>query len=231
MDSFLLSLQLVFNQIFAQLVVVFPRILGAVIILWLGLILADWVRKVISSLFSKMEFSKAFQKTPVEDFLKSIGLETIENVLSTILYWLLVLVVIQTSVSVLGLTTLTLIFASLFGYLPSIVSALVVLVIGIVLAGFAESFVKQALRGFEVHTARAAGRFMSYVVVTLSGLIAISELGIARDFILIIFIGFVSIISLGLGLALGLGGKNLVEQMLESWYKRVRKNSPTEKPE
>ena len=61
------------------------------------------------------------------------------------------------------------------------------------------------------------------MVVTV--LAAISELGIAQEFILIIFIGFVVMISLGFGLALGLGGKDLVSKILNDWYKKFKKDT------
>ncbi len=222
MNSFILSIQTALSQVFLELLDVFPRVLGAVIILWLGLMLAEWVRRVMMSLFASMSIGTALKNTPVEHFIQSIGLETIENVLSRIVYWLLVLVIAQTSVSVLGLITLSNMFDSLFGYIPHILSALVVLLLGIGVAGFAESFMKQATSSLDVHTSRLAGKVTSYVVVVLAALIAISELGIARDFILIIFIGFVTVVALGGGLALGLGGQSLVQELLEDWYSRVR---------
>ncbi len=53
--------------------------------------------------------------------------------------------------------------------------------------------------------------------MVLAVMVAFSELGIARDFILILFIGMVIAIALGIGLAVGLGGQHLVRQLLESW--------------
>ena len=58
----------------------------------------------------------------------------------------------------------------------------------------------------------------SYLVMTLSVMAAISELGIASEFIMILFIGMVSALALGVGLAVGLGGKDLVSRLLEKWY-------------
>ena len=47
---------------------------------------------------------------------------------------------------------------------------------------------------------------------------AINELGIAQSLINTLFIGVVATLSLGIGLAIGLGAKELVAKMLMDWY-------------
>jgi len=61
--------------------------------------------------------------------------------------------------------------------------------------------------------------------VVLSSMIAISELGIAKEFILVLFVGFVSFLALGMGLALGLGGQHMVKKMLDDWYGKFKKET------
>ena len=93
-----------------------------------------------------------------------------------------------------------------------------VLFIGVLLAGLVEGLLKGTLKSVDAKSARALGKVGSYLVVTIAIMIAISELGIAKEFIFVLFVGFVAMLSLGFGLALGLGGKNLVGKLLERWY-------------
>jgi hypothetical protein len=67
------------------------------------------------------------------------------------------------------------------------------------------------------------GKIASYTVVTIAALAALSELNIAENFINILFIGFVAMLALGFGLAIGLGGKDLVAVMLTDWHKNLKK--------
>jgi hypothetical protein len=54
-------------------------------------------------------------------------------------------------------------------------------------------------------------------------LVAIGELGIAKEFINILFIGFIAMLALAFGLAFGLGAKEVVREVLENWYRSVKK--------
>jgi hypothetical protein len=128
------------------------------------------------------------------------------------------LVVIHTTVSVLGLTSLTFILERILAYLPHIISAILILFIGIVISGILESLVKGSIRSIDGRSARLLGKISSYLVLILTIMVAVSELGIASQFIVILFMGFVGCIALGVGLALGLGGQHLVKKLLDDWY-------------
>ena len=101
------------------------------------------------------------------------------------------------------------------------------MIVGIIAAGFIEQFVKSALISFDPSTARLAGKFSSYAVVIFALIIAIGELGIAETYINILIIGFVGMLSLSLGLAFGLGSKDLISRVLLDWYNKVNHSSKT----
>ena len=105
------------------------------------------------------------------------------------------------------------------------IASIVVLFFGVLLAGLVESFVKGALKTIDASSSRFFGKIASYLVVTVAVLASISELGIANEFILILFIGFVTALSLAAGLAFGLGGQDLVRDLLKEWYKKAKKDN------
>jgi hypothetical protein len=96
--------------------------------------------------------------------------------------------------------------------------------IGVLLAGLVEGVVKGALASVDLKTARLMGKIASYTVVTIATLAAFSELKIAESFINILFIGFVAMLSLGFGLAIGLGAKDVIGQALSEWYKELKRD-------
>ena len=111
------------------------------------------------------------------------------------------------------------ILEKILSFIPNVISAILILFFATLLAGLVESLVKGSIRNIDPKTGRALGKISSYLVITIGILIGISELGIASEFILILFVGFVSAMALGLGLALGLGGQDLVKKLLDSYYK------------
>lgn len=220
------SLVFLSNQMLTDIVIYLPKLLISMLVLVVGAALANTFRKVVIKLLEAMRVSSAFSKTPVEHFLKDAEVgNKIEEVIGSVLYWLVMLVVIHTTVSILGLESLTIILGSILSYLPTVVSAVIILFFGLLISGVVESLVKGAIKSVDGRSARLLGKISSYAVMTVTVLAAISELGIAKEFILIIFIGFVVMLSLGFGLALGLGGKDLVSMALADWYKKFKSDT------
>ena len=220
------SLVFLSNQFLTDIVIFLPKLIMAMLVLVIGSALANTFKKVVVKLLETLRVSSAFKKTPVEHFLKNAEIGSkIEDIIGSILYWLVMLVVIHTTVSILGLASLTVILGQILSYLPTVVSAVIILFFGLLIAGVVESLVKGAIKSVDGKSSRLLGKISSYAVMVVTVLAAISELGIAQEFILIIFIGFVVMISLGFGLALGLGGKDLVSKILNDWYKKFKKDT------
>lgn len=218
------SLMLAITQGMQEVAVYLPKIITALLILIIGAGLARLLRRGVIKLFESIKVSHALRNTPVELFLKNAELSTrIEVVIGSVVYWLLMLIVIHTSVSVLGLTSLSFILERILAYLPHIISAILILFIGIVLSGIVESLVKGSIRSIDGRSARLLGKISSYLLLILTVMVAISELGIASEFMMILFMGFVGSLALALGLAFGLGGQHIVKQLLDEWYSSYSK--------
>ena len=86
-----------------------------------------------------------------------------------------------------------------------------------------ESLIKGPVSQVDVRISRMLAKIASYLVVVVSALAAVNELGIAQSLINSLFIGVVATLTLGIGLSLGLGGKELVAKMLTDWYAKNSK--------
>ncbi len=220
------SLLMAASQGMQEVVVYLPKILTALLILIVGAGLARLLRRGVVKFFESIKVSHAIQNTPVELFLKNAELSTrLEVIIGSVIYWLMMLIVIHTTVSVLGLTSLSFILERILAYLPHIISAILILFIGIVISGIVESLVKGSIRSIDGRSARLLGKVSSYLVLVLTIMVAVSELGIASQFMIILFMGFVGSIALGFGLALGLGGQHLVKKLLDDWYSSYTKQT------
>ncbi len=218
------SIRLASAQAWTEMMLFLPKMLIALAIVVIGGAIARVVRGFVTSVLEKLRISKAVEHTPVEHFLKNAELtERVEHLFGSVVYWLLMLVVFHTAVSVVGLQSLSSLFEQVLWYIPHVFAAIIILFIGILLSGLVESLVKGSLKSIDGHSGRLLGKVASYIVLALTVMVAISELQIASQYILILFIGFVTCLTLGLGLALGLGGQHLVRQLLESWYGEFKK--------
>lgn len=201
-----------------------PRLIVAIIVLLSGIIVGNWLKSLIKSLLNAMNFASIAKGSALEKFLTKAEIKVkVEEILGEAVRLIIIYIFLIAAVNTLGLTTVSQFLSTILNYTPKIISAIFILVLGVIAAGFVESVVKGALVGFDVATGRLMGKISSYALVIFSALVAIGELGIAESFINTLFIGFIATLSLGMGLAFGLGAKDLVAQMLADWYRKVKR--------
>ena len=211
-------------NIFTQFFNFLPKLFGALLIFIVGLILAKWVKVIIVKVLSAVKLDKMLRKIGLESFLSQAEIKLKAEVISgEIARWLIVIVFFMAGVNILGLTTVGSVLASVLSYIPNIVSAILILTVGVLLAGLVESLIKGAVNQIDPKTGRLLSKVASYLVVIVTALAAINELGIAQSLINILFIGIITTLALGIGLAIGLGAKDLVSKMLMDWYGKGRK--------
>ena len=160
----------------------------------------------------------------IKEFLKKAEInQKVEEIFGTLIKWIIVLIFFIAATNIIGLTTVSQLLSGILAYIPNVISAVIVLSIGILLAGVVESLVKGALASVDLKTSRLMGKIASYTIASIATLAAFSELKIAENFVNILFIGFVSMLALGFGLAIGLGAKDLVSRVLSEWHTDLQK--------
>lgn len=202
----------------------FPNLLGAVIVAIAGIVIGNWVRTVLVHTLQMVRFENLIKDTKFKAFLVKAELtQKLEEVIGSVFKWLIVLTFFIAATNIVGLGAVSAVLAGVLSYIPNVLSAVIVLAIGVLLAGIVESLVKGALASVDLKTSRLMGKIASYTVITIATLAAFSELKIAESFINILFIGFVAMLALGFGLAIGLGAKEVIGQALSDWYKDLKK--------
>lgn len=218
------SLSLGATYTVAQFSAFLPRLVGALLVFFIGLLVARFIKHLVIKAMEGLRLSKAVEKTPLELFLANAEFgQKIEEIIGSVFYWLFLFVILHTSVSLLGLTPLSNVMDQILEYIPHVFSALIIFIFGVLIAGVVESVVKGAMRSIDLNSGRLFAKIASYVVVVVASLAAIAELGIASEFIKILFFGVIFAFALGTGLALGLGGQDLIRKILNDWYKRSMK--------
>lgn len=201
-----------------------PTLIGALLIFLIGLVLGKWIKALIVKILSAIKLDQLLRKAGLDSYLNKADIRgKIEVFLGELIRWLTIVVFSMAAVNIVGLTTVSSVLNSLLSYIPRIISAVLVLTIGVLLAGLIESLIKGAVSQVDVRISRMLAKVASYLVVVVSALAAINELGIAQSLINTIFIGVVATLSLGIGLAIGLGAKELVAKMLMDWYGQTKK--------
>lgn len=222
--SFENSLSYAFSQILAGIIGFIPSLLGAIILFLLGLLVAGWLKTLIVSLLSKTKIDGLSKNEAIKEFLKNAQISgKIEVIVGEIIRWFVIVLFFIASINILGLTSVSQFLSDIISGIPTLLAAVIILVVGIIIAGFLEKMVKGSLGSKDPAFSRLMGKIVSYATLVLFVLAALSQLGIGRFFIETTFTGFIASLALGIGISLGLGSKDLVKTLLEGWYKNLKK--------
>lgn len=223
LDALQTSLSLTLANLLTSILIFVPRAIAALLIFGIGITISRWLKKLTIRSLEKLRLTNEVEKTPIQGFLKNADVTMrIEVILGGIVYWLLILIVLQTSISVLGLTAVSTLLERVLLYVPNIISAVIILVFGVLLAGLVETLVKGAIKAIDLRSARILGTVTSYLVMVVAIMAAISELRIAQQFITTLFMGVVAALAIAFGLAFGLGGKDTVSKIMDEWYTKMK---------
>lgn len=213
------------SSVLSRLAIFIPNLLGAILILIIGWLAGAWLKFLVSKILGAVKLNALITGTAVDSFLKKAEIGgKVEDILGNTVRWLTMFIFFIAAVNILGLSTVSQVLNNILGYMPKVFSAAIVLLAGVLLAGLVESLVKGAVGSVAVSVSRFLGKLASWIVMIFATLAAISELGIAANFINTLITGTIAMLSLGLGLALGLGSKDIVKEILTEWYGTVRKD-------
>ncbi|HSJ23306.1 MAG TPA: hypothetical protein VK929_01395 [Longimicrobiales bacterium] len=204
-----------------QIAAFLPRLAAALGILMVGLAIAKMVERGTDIALHRIGFDRWMREGGVTEALERAG-TTLDpsTVLARLVFWTLMLLVILLSASALGVTAVSILFAELMAYIPSVIAAVVVLIIGILLGEFVKDLVLASAGGLPggMNLARAA----KGAIILLAVFMALEQLDIAQDIVLVFFIAVVGAAALATGLAFGLGGQDVARDITRDWYQRAR---------
>lgn len=209
---------------FATKIMVFlPELIGAIIIFVVGLIIAKLVKMGIVKLLKLVRFDSAADKTGVKGFLdKGNIMKTPSEIIGSLVYWFVMILVLIASMDALGLPIVSDILNNIFLYIPNVVAAIIVLILGILFGNLLSAVVRTAASNAGLTTAEGLGKTALYAIVVFSGAIALMQLGIGGEIISSAFGLAFGAVALAFGLAFGLGGKEVAGEYLKKWLEEKK---------
>jgi hypothetical protein len=146
------------------------------------------------------------------------------ELLGRLVYWAILLVALLMVVDILDMRGTAGAVGTLLAFLPHVVIAVLVVVGGWMLSHFLAQAVLIAAVNAQVAGATLLATVVRWLVLTVAGAVALTELGVAREMVLLVFgIAFGGAV-LALSLAFGLGARELARQALESYLHRARED-------
>jgi mechanosensitive ion channel-like protein len=204
-----------------------PKIIGFLVILIIGWIIASIIAKAVQMLLHAVKFNEVADRAGITGFVRDMGVTTdASGVIATIAKWFIRLIVLVAAFDALGLPTVSAVLNRLLFWLPNLVVALVVLVIGGLIATALSKIVRGATTEAGLGNPNLLAMLTSWAVWAFAFMIALDQIGIATTLVNTLFMGVVLALALAFGLAFGLGGRNTASQIVENWYQQGRDAAP-----
>jgi hypothetical protein len=209
-----------FNKFLGKVLTFLPNLLAMITILIVGLIIA-WLVKILLLRFLKaINFDMVSERWGLTDILSKGGITySPANLLSRFFYWVIVLVTLILGINALEVAATQNFIAQFFNYLPHLFAAIIILVIGYLIAIFLGQAALIAAVNAQVESARLLSRAVRWFIIILSLTMALYHLGIAEKVIIAAFTIIFGGIALALAIAFGWGGRELAKNFLEKLSK------------
>lgn len=194
-----------------------PGLLGAIILFVVGWVVGSIIGKAVTQLAVILKVDKLFESAGAEEFINRAGLKIrASGFIGGLVKWFIIVVFLMASLQIIGLTQVNdFLREAVLYYLPKVIIASLVLIIATVLADAMRKLVKASAQAANIRSANILGSITLYAIWIFALIIALSELGIASAFMQILFTGFIAALSIALGLAFGLGGKEAASHVIE----------------
>ncbi|GAC1618711.1 MAG: hypothetical protein NVS9B1_27630 [Candidatus Dormibacteraceae bacterium] len=201
-----------------------PALIGAVIILVIGWFLADIVARLVTTILRRVGFETMAQRTGVSGFITMTGARdaSASMVIGELVKWFIRLIFIEMAAQVLHVSAITGLINSVLLFIPNLIIALVIVMIGVLVANFVAGVVRGGAGEMGMKNPNILAGIAKYAIIGMVVLIALSQVGIAATFVNALFIAFVAALALAAGLAFGLGGREVAGQMWNQWYSTGR---------
>jgi hypothetical protein len=216
------------NAFATKITAFLPELIGAIIIFVVGWIIARLVKLATEKLLNLVRFNKATEKTGVNKFLKKGEIvKAPSEIVGMLVYWFIMILVLIASLDALGLPIVSDMLNSIFLYIPNVVAAIIVLVLGFLMGSLLAAVVRTAASNAGLKNAEGLGKLALYAIVFFSGAIALIQLGIGEEVVSSAFGLVFGAAALALALAFGLGGRDVAAEYLKRWLEE--KKAPAKK--
>lgn len=201
-----------------------PHLVGAIVLLILGYIVAKIIQSVIQTLLRRVRFDRALHVSVAGKYISRF-VESPTKVVGKIAYWVIFLVFVSFALEAFSSPVVNNIINGIYAYIPKVVAAILIFLVASAITGGAEAFIRKVLGSTPL--AKLVGAVLPAITMSIAVFMILNELQIAKDIVNITYAAIMGALSLGLALAFGLGGRDVAARMLEQAYSATQANADT----
>ncbi len=193
-----------------------PNVVVALLFLLLGSILSRWAGSFVENVLGKLKIAELATTININRYLEPFGVKSPQQLLGKLTQIFVFLISVIAAADILHLPQITSLIQTVLLYIPKAIVALLILLVGLTAARVSDGFLKGEL----VRNVPALKGFVRFLIVAFTLLAALDQFEISPRLVEILFGGLIFSMSLAMGLAFGLGGKETAKDMLDHMYRK-----------
>jgi hypothetical protein len=196
-----------------------PSLLGAVLILIFGWLVSRSLGIAAGKALRTFGLDRAATRMKLSDVLERAGVTmALSEIVARLVFWLLMLTFVLSGVETLGLTAVTATIDRLIAYIPNLIGAALIVLLGLLLARFVGTLVSSAAAAADFATAPKLGVATQIAIAGLVFVVAIEQLGIDTNVLVVPLTAVLAAAALSAGLAFALGARPIVTHILAGHF-------------
>jgi hypothetical protein len=200
-----------------------PNLIGFLIILAVGFLIARAVKAIVTALLQKAKLDHALHSGQSGQYMEKISPEASPSALiGSVVFWLIFLFVLAAAIGALKIPSVTAFMNSVLGYLPNVIAAVIIFVIAGAIATAVGGAVAKLMG--DTPTGKVVGTAVPVLIMGIAVFMILNQLRIAPAIVQITYVALLGSAALGAALAFGLGGREVAGQMLTQAYASGQQN-------
>ncbi len=213
------SVQQGLDQFFAFI----PNLVGALLILLVGFIIAKVAKTALNKILEKTQVDEALHKSDAGRYVEKVAPDSKpSHLIGFVAFWFIFLFAISAAVGALKIAALTDFIAQVQAYLPNIIAAVIIFVIAAVLAGVVGGAVHKLMG--DTPTGKMVRAIVPGLILAIAMFMVLDQLNIAPQIVTITYAALIGMLALAGALAFGLGGRDVAAKMLADAYDSGQRN-------
>jgi hypothetical protein len=198
-----------------------PNLVGCLVILFIGYLIARLVKAGVAKLLEAVGLDRALSGSQAGTYVErmSPGARP-SRLVAVVAFWFIFIYAIAAAIGALKIPALTGFMSNVQNYLPNVIAAVLILVIGVALAGIAGSLVDRLLG--DTAAGRMARTVAPTLILAIVAFMVLNQLHIAPAIVTVTYIALIGMLAVAGALAFGLGGRELAADMMRDAYDSAR---------
>lgn len=214
----------------AEIWAILPALLGAAVIFVTGYFVARTIERWVDRTLLKLDFNRVAEAGGLREVVDRTGarLDPV-HAIGKLLFWLVMLIVILLASAALGLESINEMFSIMISFIPTLISAIVIVILGMVVGEFLRGLILASAG--TVEGVPTLANVTKAAVVVIAIFMALQQVGVADEIVIAGFTLVFGAAALAVGLAFGLGNTALAGEVTRRWYHSLREVPPPAAPE